>query len=148
LPALGEDEVREALGALASGLRGFSELEDAARHGGLLRALETRLGKDGARRLEEVAPERVRLPGGRQVKVHYTASAPPWIESRLQDFFGVRETPRLGRGQAPLVVRLLAPNHRPVQTTTDLAGFWERLYPQVRRELMRRYPKHAWPERP
>ncbi len=148
LPALGQDEVRDALGALSSGLRSFSELEDAARHGGLLRTLETRLGKDGARRLGEIAPERVRLPGGRQVKVHYTASAPPWIESRLQDFFGVRETPRLGRGQVPLVVRLLAPNHRPVQTTTDLAGFWERLYPQVRRELMRRYPKHAWPERP
>jgi ATP-dependent helicase HrpB len=148
LPALGESEVRDALGALASGLRGFSELEDATRHGGLLRALKTRLGKDGTRLLEEIAPERLRLPGGRQVKVHYTASAPPWIESRLQDFFGVRETPRLGLGQVPVVVHLLAPNHRPVQTTTDLAGFWERLYPQVRRELMRRYPKHAWPEKP
>jgi ATP-dependent helicase HrpB len=84
------------------------------------------------------------LPGGRQVKVHYDAGKPPWIESRLQDFFGVRETPRIGK--TPVVVHLLAPNRRPVQVTSDLAGFWERLYPQVRRELSRRYPKHKWPE--
>lgn len=97
-------------------------------------------------RLDQMAPDRLRLPGGRQVKVHYESGKPPWIESRLQDFFGVRETPRIG--ETPVVVHLLAPNHRPVQVTTDLAGFWERLYPQVRRELSRRYPKHKWPEKP
>ena len=64
-----------------------------------------------------------RLPGGRQVKVHYEAGKPPWIESRLQDFFGVRETPRIGA--TPVVVHLLAPNRRPVQVTSDLAGFWD-----------------------
>ncbi len=96
--------------------------------------------------LEKRAPERLRLPGGREVKVHYAPGKPPWIESRLQDFFGVKETPRIG--ETPVVVHLLAPNHRPVQVTTDLAGFWERLYPQVRRELSRRYPKHKWPEKP
>ncbi|HWD99848.1 MAG TPA: ATP-dependent helicase C-terminal domain-containing protein, partial [Bryobacteraceae bacterium] len=58
------------------------------------------------------------------------------------------ETPRVARGTVPVVVHLLAPNHRPVQMTTDLAGFWQRLYPQLRRELGRRYPKHAWPEQP
>ena len=60
----------------------------------------------------------------------------------------MRETPRIANGTVPLVVHLLAPNQRPVQTTTDLAGFWQRLYPEVRRELSRRYPKHAWPEDP
>lgn len=80
------------------------------------------------------------------MKVHYDRGKPPWIESRLQDFFGMRETPRIG--SVPVVVHLLAPNHRPVQVTTDLAGFWERLYPEVRRELSRRYPKHKWPEKP
>jgi ATP-dependent helicase HrpB len=60
----------------------------------------------------------------------------------------MQETPRIGPDNKPLVIHLLAPNHRAVQTTTDLAGFWERLYPQVRRELMRRYPKHQWPETP
>jgi ATP-dependent helicase HrpB len=97
-------------------------------------------------RLDQIAPDRLRLAGGRQMKVHYEAGKPPWIESRLQDFFGIRETPRIG--STPVVVHLLAPNRRPVQITSDLAGFWERLYPQVRRELSRRYPKHKWPENP
>ena len=96
--------------------------------------------------IDRVAPERLKLPGGRDVKVHYEDGKPPWIESRLQDFFGVRETPRIG--STPVVVHLLAPNRRPVQVTSDLEGFWERLYPQVRRELSRRYPKHKWPETP
>ena len=90
----------------------------------------------------------IRLPRGRQVPVHYEPDQPPWIASRLQDFFGMRETPTVARGAVPVVVRLLAPNQRPVQMTTDLAGFWQRLYPQVRKELSRRYPKHAWPENP
>ena len=92
------------------------------------------------------AIRRIKLPGGREVKIHYEPGKPPWIESRLQDFFGMRESPRIGG--APVVVHLLAPNHRPVQVTSDLAGFWERLYPQVRKELSRRYPKHKWPEKP
>jgi ATP-dependent helicase HrpB len=96
-------------------------------------------------RLDQIAPDRLRL-NGRQVTVHYEAGKPPWIESRLQDFFGLRETPRVG--STPVVVHLLAPNRRPVQITSDLAGFWERLYPQVRRELARRYPKHKWPDNP
>ena len=97
-------------------------------------------------RMTQAAPDNIKLPGGRLVKVHYEPGKPPWIESRLQDFFGMRETPRIGN--APVVVHLLAPNHRPVQVTSDLAGFWERLYPQVRKELSRRYPKHKWPEKP
>ena len=111
----------------------------------MIPALEQRAG---ARLLNEIAPTRVRLPNGRQTKVNYEAGKPPWIASRLQDFFGLRETPRIANGKVALVVHLLAPNKRPVQTTTDLAGFWQRLYPQVRRELSRRYPKHAWPEDP
>jgi ATP-dependent helicase HrpB len=114
----------------------------------LLRAIDSQLPAGARRQLQDFAPDRVKLPGGRSVRIHYEPNQPPWIASRLQDFFGMRETPRIGPEQTPVVVHLLAPNHRPVQTTTDLAGFWERLYPQVRRELMRRYPKHAWPERP
>ncbi|MEO8097693.1 MAG: ATP-dependent helicase HrpB [Acidobacteriota bacterium] len=97
-------------------------------------------------RLEHAAPAQIKLSGGRAVKVHYEAGKPPWIESRLQDFFGMHETPRISG--APVVVHLLAPNQRPVQVTSDLKGFWERLYPQVRKELMRRYPRHKWPENP
>jgi len=137
--AVGEADVRAAVESLCRGLRSFAELEDAARGGGLIRAIERLLPGETRR-------ERVRLPGGRFVRVQYVRGQAPWIASRLQDFFGMRETPRIAGGKVPLVVHLLAPNHRPVQMTTDLAGFWERLYPQVRRELSRRYPKHRWPE--
>ena len=146
--ALGDHAVKAALGMLASGLKSFSELETAAGSGGLLRTLEQQLPAAARRLLDEIAPERLRLPLGRPVRVHYEANQTPWIASRLQDFFGMRETPAVARGAVPLVVRLLGPNQRPVQMTSDLAGFWERLYPQVRKELARRYPKHAWPEKP
>ncbi|HEY1758477.1 MAG TPA: ATP-dependent helicase HrpB [Bryobacteraceae bacterium] len=128
-------DVEAGLKALCRGRSSFAELAGAR----LLDALRPP-------HLDRLAPERIALPGGRQVKVHYETGKPPWIESRLQDFFGVRETPRIGSTQ--VVVHLLAPNRRPVQVTSDLAGFWTRLYPQVRRELSRRYPKHKWPETP
>lgn len=130
-----EIAVEDALRELCRGRVSFKELESAH----LLAALRPP-------HIEKMAPERLRLAGGRDVQVHYEVGKPPWIESRLQDFFGVVETPRIG--QTPLVVHLLAPNRRPVQVTSDLRGFWERLYPQVRRELSRRYPKHKWPEKP
>jgi ATP-dependent helicase HrpB len=130
-----EIDAEAALVALCQGRTSFMQLEEADFLGAIRPA-----------RMSQASPERLRLPGGREVKVHYEPGKPPWIESRLQDFFGMRDTPRIGG--APVVVHLLAPNHRPVQVTSDLAGFWERLYPQVRKELSRRYPKHKWPEKP
>lgn len=135
--------IEAALAELCLGLVSFAELKTAAKD--LIPLLEQQLG---SRKLREAAPVSLRLAGGRETRIHYERGRPPWIASRLQDFFGMREAPRVGPQQTPVVVHLLAPNHRPVQTTTDLAGFWEKLYPQVRRELMRRYPRHAWPERP
>lgn len=146
LPRFDDSHVLLALESLCGGLRGFAELKAAG--SGLVAALEAQLPPGGARLLDDLAPARIRLPGGRPVKVNYIRGQAPWIASRLQDFFGMKETPRLAQGAVAVVVHLLAPNHRPVQMTTDLAGFWERLYPQVRRELCRRYPKHAWPEKP
>ena len=134
---LPEPELEPALVQLCYGLRSFSELKNAAVR--LIPALEPR-------NLSSLAPANMKLPSGRTTRIHYEEAKPPWIASRLQDFFGLRETPRIG--EVPLVVHLLAPNQRPMQTTTDLAGFWQRLYPQLRRELGRRYPKHKWPENP
>ncbi len=148
IPRLGPAEIEAALRTAAFGLKSFAELELALRDAGLLRALEQQLPPAARRELDRVAPDRVRLPAGRQVKIHYEPNQPPWVASRLQDFFGMRETPRVAGGAVPVVVRLLGPNQRPVQMTSDLAGFWQRLYPQVRKELSRRYPKHAWPENP
>ncbi len=136
-------DIFQELKDVAYGLKSFQELKGAAAN--FIPLLENKLG---TRALNELAPARVRLPSGRETRIHYEDGKPPWIASRLQDFFGMRETPRIGAARVPLVVHLLAPNKRAVQTTTDLAGFWERLYPQVRRELMRRYPRHSWPERP
>jgi ATP-dependent helicase HrpB len=133
----------QALSELCFGLRSFAELKKAAE--GFVSTLER---QPAARQLRELAPTVIRLEKGRQTKIHYERGKPPWIASRMQDFFGMRDTPRIGPDRTPVVIHLLAPNQRPVQTTTDLAGFWERLYPTVRRELMRRYPRHAWPERP
>jgi ATP-dependent helicase HrpB len=136
-------DVSDAFRELCRGLKSFAELKTAG--ASLISNLEQRTG---AKLLNEIAPGRIRLPGGRQTKVNYETGKPPWIASRLQDFFGMRETPRIANGKVAVVVHLLAPNQRPVQTTTDLTGFWQRLYPQVRRELSRRYPKHKWPENP
>lgn len=137
-----EPDLPQQVRELCTGLRSFAEFREAAQH--LLSELEREAGQE----LRDTAPSQLRLASGRMTKVHYESGKAPWIASRLQDFFGTRETPRIGRTKTPVVVHLLAPNHRAVQVTTDLAGFWERLYPQVRRELMRRYPRHAWPERP
>jgi ATP-dependent helicase HrpB len=135
-----EIPIEAAMRELAMGARSLADLDTT----GLIRAIERQLPPESRRALEELAPERIRLPGGRQVRVHYEPDQPPWIASRLQDFFGMTSTPTVGHG-VPAVVRLLAPNNRPVQMTTDLAGFWTRLYPQLRKELSRRYPKHKWP---
>jgi ATP-dependent helicase HrpB len=140
---IGDDQIRAAFAELCLGLRSLSQAKEAA--ASLIPALTRRLDHQ---LLNSIAPSKLRLPGGRETRVHYDQGKPPWIASRLQDFFGLRETPRIAGGKVPVVVQLLAPSNRPVQTTTDLAGFWQRLYPQLRKELGRRYPKHKWPENP
>jgi ATP-dependent helicase HrpB len=132
------------LAELCAGLSTFSfaELERAD----LLAALRAHLTPAQQRLCAELAPERVTLRGGRAPLVEY--GDPPSIASRLQDFFGMTRTPTVGGGRVPLVLHLLAPNGRDVQVTSDLAGFWTRHYPTIRKELMRRYPRHKWPEDP
>jgi ATP-dependent helicase HrpB len=147
-PALNDNEVHESLIALCDGLKSFAELRAAAREGALIEALRQRLSAEQRRLLDKMAPEFVAIAGRRRVRVNYETGKPPWIESRLQDFFGMETGPVIAGGRVPLVLHLLAPNHRPVQVTTDLAGFWQRVYPQVRKELSRRYPRHPWPEDP
>jgi ATP-dependent helicase HrpB len=104
------------------------------------------LGAPTQQLLFRETPESLRLPHGRSLKVHYDPGKPPWIASRLQDFFGMKDTPTLCRGRQPVVLHLLAPNQRAVQVTSDLDGFWRRHYPELRKQLCRRDPRHAWPE--
>jgi ATP-dependent helicase HrpB len=147
-PVVGEDDVRESLLHLCDGLRSFAELREAARASGLIEQLRRRLSTEQARLLARMAPERIALRSGRLARVNYESGRLPWLASRLQDFFGMKAGPTLAGGRVAIVLHLLAPNQRPVQVTQDLAGFWTRHYPQVRRELSRRYPRHAWPENP
>jgi ATP-dependent helicase HrpB len=142
IPELGTTVVDGALGRACSGRTRLSELAEVDLASELLSAL----GSEHRALLEREAPERITLPGGRLVTIGYEPGKPPWIESNLQDFFGMIRTPTLCRGRVTLTVHLLAPNHRAVQVTNDLAGFWERHYPGIRRELSRRYPRHPWPE--
>jgi len=144
LPPVSDAQARGALRALCAGRRSFEDLRAA----GLGEAILAGLPPGGRALLDRLAPERVALPSGRSLLVHYAPGEEPWVESRLQDFFGMARGPAVAGGKVPLVLHLLAPSQRPVQVTTDLAGFWERHYPAVRRELMRRYPRHAWPEDP
>jgi ATP-dependent helicase HrpB len=147
-PVFDDADVRQALIALCEGLRSFAELREAAKQNGLIEMLRQRLNDEQSRLLRQMAPEFVAIAGRRQVRVNYETGQSPWIESRLQDFFGMKSGPVIAGDRVPVVLHLLAPNHRPVQVTTDLAGFWQRAYPQVRRELSRRYPRHKWPEDP
>jgi len=137
-------DVDRVLQEVCAGKRSFAEVGDGA----LLPALEERLGAGARARLPFIAPERITLPGGRSVRVEYEGGHSPWIASRLQDFFGMERGPSIAEGKVPLVLHLLAPSQRAVQVTADLAGFWSRHYPAVRRELARKYPRHPWPEDP
>lgn len=98
--------------------------------------------------VDRLAPERLGLPSGRTAALDYREDGSVAAAAKLQELFGLAETPRIGPARVPVVFELLAPNGRPVQTTRDLRSFWERIYPEVRRELRGRYPKHPWPEDP
>jgi ATP-dependent helicase HrpB len=142
LSALDDGVVRELVHSLCVGAVSFAELRERNPAAVALASL----APAAQRLLASECPDHVRLPGGRTVPVRYEPGRPPYIESRLQDFFGMKDGPRLLGGRVPLTLHLLAPNQRAVQVTQDLAGFWQRHYPSIRRELMRRYPRHAWPE--
>lgn len=99
--------------------------------------------------VDQLAPTHITLPHGRRVRVEYRVGAElPIIRVKLQECFGMYETPRLDNGQRPVLIELLSPGFKPVQLTQDLAGFWDKTYFEVRKELRRRYPKHAWPDDP
>ena len=125
-----------------TGKRALSELDLSS----IQYSLKERLGPS-SHKLDQYAPESLTLGAGRRVRVEYEPGLDPAISSRLQDFFGTSQGPRV-LGRVPIVLHLLAPNQRDVQVTTDLAGFWDRHYPAIRKELMRKYPRHSWPEDP
>lgn len=144
LPLLDEDLLRDVARELAQGRRSFAEMRQAP----LLDALRSRLSYQQLRALDQHAPERIQVPSGSAIRLDYEVGRPPVLAARIQEMFGMAQTPRVADGRVAVVVHLLAPNRRPEQVTEDLASFWKNTYVQVRKELRARYPKHSWPEDP
>ncbi|NUS97688.1 MAG: ATP-dependent helicase HrpB, partial [Gemmatimonadaceae bacterium] len=142
----------EALGGSVSGwlaphLHGMRRLDDLRRLD-LGALLLDRLGWKRRAELDAIAPTHVEVPSGSRIPVDYSDAGAPVLAVRLQEMFGLTETPRVGGGRVPLTLHLLSPAHRPVQVTRDLAGFWRTGYFDVRKDLRGRYPKHHWPDDP
>ncbi|MGH7139342.1 MAG: ATP-dependent helicase HrpB [Pirellulales bacterium] len=144
LPDLGDDPLRGLLPWLCVGRQSLDELRRAP----VVPALKAMLTHAQLAAIEREAPERLPVPSGRSLPLEYEAGRPPVLAVKIQEMFGMRETPRVAAGRVPVLLHLLAPNMRPQQVTSDLASFWRNGYPVVRKELRRRYSKHPWPEDP
>jgi ATP-dependent helicase HrpB len=144
LPALNRAELERVLRDMCLSCRSFEEL----RKSDWLGCLQARFDHPQRQQIEELAPQKWQTPSGKQIRIQYETGQPPVLAVRIQDMFGQQETPRIAGGRIPLLLHLLAPNMRPQQVTDDLASFWKNTYPQVRKDLRRRYSKHAWPEDP
>jgi len=144
LPAMDDDALRSLLPALVRGRRSFAETKKAP----LLDHLRGRLDWKQAQALDREAPERIQVPTGNRIRLRYEAGRAPVLAVRIQEVFGMRETPTVAGGRVKVLLHLLAPNQRAQQVTDDLPSFWANTYGVVRAELRRRYPKHAWPEDP
>lgn len=136
--------LKTLLPSIATGRRSYAELRAVPLDELFLSSLDR--PHRGA--LDREAPERIEVPSGNRLTIDYSDPARPVLAVRIQELFGLAETPRLAGGRVPLLLHLLAPNGRPQQVTPDLASFWTNTYPQVRKELAGRYPKHAWPDDP
>ena len=134
--------------ALPSFLSGMTKWKDLERLD-LFRVFDCILAEAGhdRRELDRLAPARMEVPSGSHPTIHYEGDEPT-VEVRLQECFGLMETPKVAGGKVPIVMTLLSPAQRPVQITKDLAGFWHEGYQLVRKDLRGRYPKHYWPEDP
>ncbi|MDQ0915271.1 ATP-dependent helicase HrpB [Paenibacillus sp. V4I5] len=114
----------------------------------LTNILEEMLTWEQRRWLEEWAPTHIQVPSGSRIPVDYSVSESPSLSVRLQEMFGLADTPRIAKGRVPVTLHLLSPAQRPVQVTKDLASFWRDAYFEVKKDLKGRYPKHYWPDDP
>ncbi len=132
-----EADVRQLAARAAAGCRALAEVD-------LRRGVEPH----ALQQMNRLAPESISVPSGRHARLEYQEDGSVSASVKLQELFGLADTPRIGNRGEPVLLNLLAPNGRPVQVTRDLRSFWERTYPEVRKELRGRYPKHPWPEDP
>jgi ATP-dependent helicase HrpB len=144
LPEPSEEALLAALDDLCDGRRSLGELRAAPWTDALLGALS----HVQRRQIEAHAPVQVTVPSGSRITLEWVDDGPPILPVRIQELYGCARTPTVADGRVPVMLHLLAPNHRPQQVTQDLAGFWARTYKEVRSELRQRYPRHAWPDDP
>jgi ATP-dependent helicase HrpB len=144
LPTI-DDVFREKLiRDLCSGCTSLGEVRNQP----ILHILKNQLTHTQQQAIEREAPERITVPSGSKIVLEYASSKAPILAVRVQELFGMADTPRIARGRVKVLLHLLGPNYRPQQVTEDLASFWRNTYPEVKKELKRRYPKHSWPDDP
>jgi ATP-dependent helicase HrpB len=144
LPPLDAEALRGLLPLLCTGCRSFEALRKAP----WLAAIKGLFRFDQLRAIDREAPESWKVPSGRRIPLSYAVDKRPILAARIQELFGLDQTPRIARGRVPVLLHLLAPNMRVQQVTDDLESFWGGAYQVIRKELRGRYPKHAWPEDP
>ncbi len=144
LPSFEAAELAALLPEHAFGARSLAELKKRD----LAAFLRSKLTFEQQRALEREAPETLAVPSGSHIRLVYEPGRPPVLAARIQELFGLAETPKVARGRVSVLLHLLAPNHRPQQVTDDLVSFWNGAYHQIKNELRRRYPRHAWPDDP
>jgi ATP-dependent helicase HrpB len=147
LPDISNESLSADLDWLAPfcyGMTGLAELKKLE----MKKILQSLLSWDLLQHLEKEAPTHIIVPSGSKRKLVYRAGKRPVLAVRLQEMFGLDTTPAICQGQVSLSLHLLSPANRPIQITSDLASFWRTAYPEVRKELAGRYPKHYWPENP
>lgn len=147
-PDVSDDGLRARMAEWATpylaGLSRFSHLDRFPLHDALTGLLDW----SQQQALDQLLPTHLVVPTGSRIAIDYTGEHDPVLAVKLQEMFGLTETPRLARGRVPLTVHLLSPAQRPVAVTQDLASFWKNAYPEVRKDLRGRYPRHPWPEDP
>jgi ATP-dependent helicase HrpB len=132
---------------LAPFLGGMWKLQQLQRLN-LLDILQARLSVQQRRALDRLAPSHLQVPSGSRIAIDYSQPDHPALSVKLQELFGLTETPRVGGGTIPVTIHLLSPAARPLAVTQDLKSFWQNTYPEIRKQLRARYPKHPWPENP
>ena len=144
IPPLDQAGLHAVLRELCSRCRSFGQLKQAT----WLDELKRRYDYSQLQWIDREAPDKLRVPSGSLIRLTYEEGRPPVLAVRIQEVFGMKETPRVAGGRVPVLLHLLSPNMRPQQVTDDLESFWQNTYSTVRKELQRKYPKHSWPEDP
>ena len=135
-----DDDRRVILSEICAGATRYSQVRDRP----CLQYVKDALSWEDQRFVEQMAPERIELPRGWKMRMEYTPGQSPRGRAKIQDFYGLAQSPTVAGGRQRVVLEILAPNMRPIQLTDDLANFWKNLYPTVKKELSRRYPRHEW----